>query len=87
MLHRIMLGNNLLFVLHHPLDLTKQQKNKKVTDEPTFDTAQQEIAQKSGIAALAGGGAGKPKGENVHYYQCNEKKCLIFGVRPICYVH
>ena len=52
-----MIGNNHLFVLHHPKDtelLKKKEEAKKqgkVFEEilPTFDQAQEEIAQNSGL--------------------------------------
>ena len=41
-------------MLHHPQDLSKQEKNKKVVPAPTFDTAQGEIAKNSGLNRLTG---------------------------------
>ena len=54
---RIMFGNNHLFVLHHPKDkelLKKKDEAKKQGKEyedipPSFEQAQEEIAQNSGL--------------------------------------
>ena len=55
--YRIMFGNNHLYVLHHPKDpeLLKKQSDAKLAgkpveeEKPTFEQAQEEIAQNSGL--------------------------------------
>ncbi|KAK6165825.1 hypothetical protein SNE40_022663 [Patella caerulea] len=58
---RVMFGSNLLFAFHHPQELEKQVKEGIKIETPTYDSAQEEIAQKSGLMKDIGGADGKSK--------------------------
>lgn len=51
---RVLFGPNHLYVFHHPQDEAKNVKEGKVTETPTYDTAQEEIAKKAGFMDKAG---------------------------------
>eukprot|EP00105_Crassostrea_gigas_P029707 XP_011451723.1 PREDICTED: kinesin-like protein KIF28P isoform X2 [Crassostrea gigas] len=51
---RVLFGPNHLYVFHHPQDEAKNVKEGKVTETPTYDTAQQEIAKKAGFMDKTG---------------------------------
>ena len=55
-----MLGANSLYVFHHPQDEAKLVKEGKKSETPTFEMAQDEIAEKSGLVSTEG----KSKGKN-----------------------
>ena len=44
-------------------DYSKAQKEGKKVETPSFEKAQEEIAENSGMAALLGGAGGKSKGK------------------------
>ena len=52
---RLMFGSSNLYVFHHPKDYAAQQKKGQTVPQPTFDSAQEEIAENSGLKALMGG--------------------------------
>ena len=58
---RVVFGTNNIFVFHSPSDYAKQQKEGKEVATPTYDSAQEEIAEVSGLKALFG--SGKPEGK------------------------
>lgn len=58
---RVLFGNSHLYVFHSPQDYAKAQKDGKKIDTPSFEQAQEEIAENSGMAALLGGAGGKSK--------------------------
>ncbi|XP_056000812.1 kinesin-like protein KIF28P isoform X2 [Ostrea edulis] len=51
---RVLFGPNHLYVFHHPQDEAKNAKEGKVTETPTYGTAQEEIAKKAGFMDKAG---------------------------------
>ncbi len=60
---RILFGSNHLFVFHHPRDADLLKDPSKAEEEkPTFESAQKEIADKSGLADLLGLNPDKSKG-------------------------
>lgn len=62
-----MFGSNTLFVFHHPQDAAAWEKAKKKPQEsPTYETAQKEIAENSGLSKLTG--TGKSKGGYLECY-------------------
>ena len=54
-----MFGSNTLFVFHHPQDAKAFEEAKKPA--PTYEAAQKEIAENSGLNKLTGGGKSKGK--------------------------
>ncbi|CAL1537456.1 unnamed protein product [Lymnaea stagnalis] len=46
---RVLLGPNHLYVFHHPQDEAKQVKLGKSVEQPTYDSAQEELAKASGL--------------------------------------
>lgn len=62
--YRVLFGTNYLFVFAHPLDLEKRKKAGQQVDLVTYDMAQSEIAENTGIMGLArqNGGGGRTKG-------------------------
>ncbi|XP_014667335.1 PREDICTED: kinesin-like protein KIF28P [Priapulus caudatus] len=51
---RVLFGHNHLYVLHNPQDLAKQLREGLLVEQPTYDTAQQEIAERMGLIGLTG---------------------------------
>ncbi|XP_033759938.1 kinesin-like protein KIF28P isoform X2 [Pecten maximus] len=51
---RLLFGANNMYVFHHPQDEAKSMKEGKKTETPTFDSAQEEIAQKAGLMNTEG---------------------------------
>ncbi len=51
-----MFGSNNLYVFHHPSDYASQLNKGKVVSLPSYDSAQDEIAEVSGIKSLFGDG-------------------------------
>ena len=65
---RVLFGSNHLFVFHHPrdADLLKQDKKSQGQDQkPTYEDAQKEIAEQSGLTDLLGLYPTKSKGKNL----------------------
>ena len=54
----------LLYVYVYEQDYSKAQKEGKKVETPSFEKAQEEIAENSGMAALLGGAGGKSKGKS-----------------------
>lgn len=50
----MLFGHNHLYVLHHPQNLAKQLKEGMAIEKPTYDTAQQEIAEHLGLVGITG---------------------------------
>ncbi|BFY98671.1 hypothetical protein BsWGS_01711 [Bradybaena similaris] len=48
---RVLFGPNHLFVFHHPQDEAKQRKAGKPVPQPTYDSAQEELAKELGLMA------------------------------------
>ncbi|XP_052103729.1 kinesin-like protein KIF28P isoform X1 [Mytilus californianus] len=46
---RVLFGPNHLYVFHHPKDASKAMKEGKSEETPTFDSANEEIAEKAGL--------------------------------------
>ncbi len=61
---RVLFGSNHLFVFHHPRDaeLLAKKGGEPAADKPTYEDAQQEIAEQSGLTDLLGINPGKSKG-------------------------
>uniref|UniRef100_A0A1I8IKH8 Kinesin-like protein 6 n=1 Tax=Macrostomum lignano TaxID=282301 RepID=A0A1I8IKH8_9PLAT len=51
---RVLFGTNHLYVFHHPVDYAKQVKSGQDVSPPTFEEAQSEIAESSGVMGLLG---------------------------------
>ncbi|XP_064614056.1 kinesin-like protein KIF28P [Liolophura sinensis] len=60
---RVMFGSNHLYVFHHPADEAQKLKAGQKVDTPTFDLAQEEIAESAGFANLLGHEGGKSKAD------------------------
>ncbi|XP_069105023.1 kinesin-like protein KIF28P isoform X2 [Argopecten irradians] len=58
---RLLFGANNMYVFHHPQDEAKNIKEGKKTETPTFDSAQEEIAQKAGLMNTEGKSADSDK--------------------------
>lgn len=59
---RVMFGSNHLYVFHNPADEARQLKAGQKVITPTFDSAQEEIAESAGFGDLLGNESGKSKG-------------------------
>jgi len=56
---RMLFGSNNLFIFHHPEDYSVQQQKGEVEATPTYEDAQEELAETSGLAAFLGEGQDK----------------------------
>jgi hypothetical protein len=54
----VLFGPNHLYVFHHPKDASKNQKDGKPEETPTFDSANEEIAEKAGLVRHDGSSSG-----------------------------
>lgn len=54
----MLFGPNHLYVFHHPKDASKNQKVGKPEETPTFDSANEEIAEKAGLVRHDGSSSG-----------------------------
>lgn len=69
---RVLFGSSHLFVFHHPRDaelLKKDNKSQSDDKKPTFEEAQKEIAEQSGLTDLLGLDPNKSKGNGTN--KCN----------------
>ena len=64
-----MFGSNTLFVFHHPQDAKAFEEAKKPA--PTYEAAQKEIAENSGLNKLTGGGKSKGNSITVKRFHTN----------------
>ena len=55
---RILFGPNHLYVFHHPQDAAKLMKDGEHVETPTFDSANEEIAEKAGLVRHDGSSSG-----------------------------
>ncbi|XP_064648285.1 kinesin-like protein KIF28P isoform X2 [Lineus longissimus] len=62
---RVLFGSSQFYIFHHPKELAKLAKKKGKIEAMTFEDAQQEIAQNSGMLAAAGGGKAGQKKEDL----------------------
>ena len=79
---RVLFGSNHLFVFHHPRDADLIKKDKSAEEKkPTFEEAQKEIAEQSGLNDLLGIDPTKSKGKRIKIMKIDlsflQQKCMV----------